>query len=71
MRYIRHWPEVLFVILVMASPFAACWVSRPSTIFGLLVTFVASMVVGLLHWFGFICFVCRSADNESPGQRAP
>ncbi len=50
MHIIRNWPEGLFILIVMALPFAAAAHARPETFLGFLVRLTLGMLVEGVVW---------------------
>jgi hypothetical protein len=63
MRFI-HWPEGLFILLVMVLPFVATTIWRPDTFLGFLASLGIVMVGGLVSWIGVIIAVATIYDRK-------
>ena len=65
-------PEILFVVLVMATPVAVGFLFESQTITQLIIHMGLAMVVGFLIWIGIVFLVCKRSeggcakDNEKP-----
>jgi uncharacterized protein involved in cysteine biosynthesis len=59
----KHWPEWLFVALVMAAPFAAAALWRPASFAGFLAVLGVGMVAGAALWGGVVWWACRSPER--------
>jgi hypothetical protein len=55
----RHWPEWLFIVLVMVLPFVAAVVLPSGSFVGFLVWVGLGMLVGAALWVGVIWLACR------------
>jgi hypothetical protein len=63
-KFPHNWPELAFMVLVMALPLLIAFLWRSETFWESLGKVGVGMAIGFGVWFGLIYVICRQEDRK-------